>query len=456
MTATAEKLDVLARHGRAAAAESVYVPDVSEPSLGDPEIQRKRRIMYGGQLTPQAITQLRWYPADVETAMRRADVGDPSMAARMWSAAHHDGVMRGVLSTRTDGLVRLPKAFSGDDKLVAELQDPTAGIRSQFDEMFPPAELAQLVDDGLGLGVGVAELVPVKDREFPVMIRLEPEFLRWRQSEGRWYYLSSTGQLPITPGDGRWILHQPGGRVNPWRSGLWAAVGEPWIRKSHACAYDNNWIAKLANPARVAYSATGATEGQRQGFFRQLMAWGLNTVFGLPPGWDVKLLEGSGRGSESFDRTVKRSEREMIIAIAGQEITTDGGSGFQNNDIHQTIRADLIQATAESLAYTINTQGLPPWVFARGGEEALQESVLVSWDVTPPEDRKALADAYRTFGFAVREIAPQLATYDLELDVRKVADRFGMPVREAPEALETLKRAAEALAGAEGEKREDE
>lgn len=404
-------------------------PPSAAMELDSPQVERTRTVM-GGQLAATPVTQVRWILKDLELASYGADAGDLSLAARLWNASKRDGVFSGVLSTRTGGLVRLPKKFRGDAEIIEELEVGHDSVRSVFDEMCPPAELALLAEDGIGPGVGVAELIPVEGRDYPVLCRLPPENLSYRWVENRWYYKSVAGLLPITPGDGRWVLHIPGGRIAPWQSGMWRAVGRAFINKEHALLMDANWQAKLANPARVAVSPQGATDEQMQGWFRKVMAWGVNTVFGLKPGWDVKLLESNGVGSQAFDRTVKRSEREMIVAIAGQEVTTDGGAGFQNSDIHKSIRADLIKATADGLAYTVNTQVIPTWVLARWGEERLANSPCLEWDVTPPRDRTAEANAYVSVGNAIKGLLEALQNEPIELDTQEFCDRFNVPVRE--------------------------
>lgn len=396
--------------------------------LDDPAVVQARELR-GGQLSPIPQTQTRWYLSDLEGAMYAADAGDLQGAAMLWKSCRRDGVLAGVLSTRTGGLVRLPKKFRGHKEAVKALQAGTDSIRSVFDEMFPPSELALLAADGLGIGVGVAVLEPVAGRDFPVMVRIPPEFLFYRWSENRWYYRSIVGLLPITPGDGRWILHTPGGRVSPWQHGLWMAIGQSWIAKTHAQLANANWEAKLANPARVAIAPQGSTEPQRQGFFKSVMAWGINTVFGLLPGWDVKILESNGRGYESFIKTIERSDREMIIAVAGQEVTVDGGAGFQNSDVHKSIRADLIKETADALAYTINTQGIPPWIVKRWGIDALADSAVVEWDVTPPKDRTAEGAALQTVGTAIKTLNEGMAAAGYEVDVPRLADKFAIPIK---------------------------
>lgn len=383
----------------------------------------------GGQLALPSVTQTRWYLADLESAELNADAGSIEQAARLMTAARKDGVLAGVLSTRTAGLVRLPKKFRGDAEVIAALEVGHDYVRSVFDEMFPPSELALLAADGELLGVGVAELVPVEGRDYPVLVRLPPEFLMYRWVENRWYYRSIAGLIPITPGDGRWILHVPGGRMTPWQHGLWRAVGRAFIRKEHAALHKDNWEAKLANPARVAVAPSGAAEEQAEEWFRAVLAWGINTVFGMRPGYDVKLVESNGRGFDSFNKTIADQNTEMIIAIAGQTVTVDGGAGFQNSDIHKTIRADLIKATGDGLAYTINTQGLPVFIMLRFGEEALESKATVMfWDVTPPKDRNSEATSMVTAANGIKLMSEALQLYGMQLDIAAVTTQYGIPV----------------------------
>lgn len=412
------------------------------PTIDSPQV-REGRARVGGQLAPLPITQTRWLVSDLENAERLADMGDLSAAGRLMRSVRKDGTFSGVLSTRTGGLVRLPKKFRGKAEIVAELDLGHDSVRSVFDEMFPPTELANFVADGILLGVAVAELVEVAGRDYPVFVRLEPENLRYRWQENRWYYVTSVGGLiPIEPGKGRWVLHTPGGRIAPWQNGLWRAVGQAWIDKQHARMHKANWEGKLANPARVAVAPQGASEMQKQSWFRSVMAWGVNTVFGLTPGYDVRLLESNGVGYECFLETIKSSDRDMVIALSASTVLVDGGTGFANADVHAAIRADLIKSDAEGLAYTINTQGLPPWVLARWGEEGLEESALVEWDVSVPEDRSKEATAIAMAATALTALQAALQNTGRELDVDAYALKFGIALRNVSQSPDVSTKAA--------------
>lgn len=402
-------------------------PPSALPTIADKTIDEVRKAL-GGNLYPLSITKLKWYIADLESAQGAADNGELQQAAQLCQAFLGDGMIAGLMSTRTDGLVRLPKRFYGDPKQCAKLEG-RGGARPVFDDMCPKSELALLAKDGIDLGVGIGELVPVKGRSFPVLVRLDPQHLIYRWNESRWYYNSIVGLLPITPGDGRWVLHTPAGRVAPWRNSLWRALGQAWIDKSHARLHRANWEAKLANPARVAVSPQGATTGQRAGMLEQMIQWGINQCFELPPGWDVKIVESNGIGAKSFGETIDRSDRDAQIAVAGQTVTTDGGVGFANKDIHQSIRADLIDSTAEGLSHTINTQVLPQWVVAHYGIDALGTMAIMAWDTKPPKDLKADGEALKTFGEALGAANEALQPYNMRVDARELATQQGVPLQ---------------------------
>lgn len=407
---------------------SAYTPAKGYgPELNDPMVRQIREAV-GGQIVSQPTTRLRWYVDDLEQAQYQADAGDLMPAAQLYRAMRRDGTISGILSTLTAGLVRLPKKFYGDARSVAALKARN-GSRSVFDDMFPPSELSLLTADGEVLGAGTSELVPVEGRDFPIMIRLEPEFLRYRWAENRWYFTSIAGLLPITPGDTRWVLHTPGGRVAPWLSGKWPSLGRSFVHKEHAMMYRSNYCAKLANPARAAVSPLGSTEQQRRGFFAQLMAWGVNSVFDLPPGWDVKLIELKGEGYKVFQEEIDTADREIMISLAGQIVTTDGGAGFSNSDVHRAIRSDIIQSAADGLAYTVNTQGIPQFVATRWGASAIRKGAVLTWDVTRPKDLEAEARAMTGLATAISSLAQVLTGSGRELDVDELLTRYGVPVK---------------------------
>lgn len=396
--------------------------------LTDQAIEQIRSMIGGGQLSPPPTTTTRWYLQDLERAVHLADTGDLRQAARLWSAMRGDGTAWGLRSTFADGVVRLPRRLYGDPDICGELAKRN-GSRSTFDDLIPPAEASLMVDDANGLGVSVGELLPVQGRDFPVLCRLEPEFLFYRWSTDRWYYRSVAGLVEITPGDGRWVMHFAGGRVNPWRTGVWRAAGRAYINKDHSLNHRSNYSSKLANPARAAIAPAGAAEEQRVGFLSRIISWGINTVFELPVGWDVKIIESNGRGYEVFKDEITTSDQELMIAIAGQVVTTTGGSGFVNMDLFQTVRHDLIEGGSEKWAHTINTQILPYYSYIRRGAAWADHQATVEYVGKAPKDQQREATTLVTVANGIAQMNSALAESGKKAEETEILTRFDIPAR---------------------------
>jgi hypothetical protein len=397
------------------------------------------REAIGGQLEPLPTTKLHWYLSDLELCQTQADRGDMQLVGMLSQSMRRDGVLRGLLDVRTS-VTSLPRRFHGGTtdtgrEIIEVLQSKNGSDRSVFDEMFPTDELCRVCEDKIVCGVAVAEMIPVQGRDFPVMVRRLPQNLYYLWQRNQWFYRSIAGLIPITPGlpdeNGHTWLLFTSGRVTPWNYGLWPALGRAFIGKEHSFYGRQNYIAKLANPARVAEVPTGATEIERKGFLRDIIAWGLNTVFELPVGWTVKLLESNGRGYEVMEADISACEREYATAICGNTVVLDGGVGFANADVFSKLTESLIRQTAEGLTHVLNTQGLTGFIANRWGVEALDNAVGVEYDTTPPADKKVQADTMVSLGNGIKALTEALAMHQRTVNVDELAAQFGIPLNEA-------------------------
>lgn len=374
------------------------------------------------QMAPMTFSQSDWLLENLDEAVKSSDSGAISKAAKLAAACRRDGVIAGVLSTRTKGLLSLPRHVTAPDPSVAR------EFEADFDAMFPMAELEQLLSDGILLNIGVGEFVQPTWSRLPTLRRLDPERLTYRWSEDRWYYQSTQGLLPITPGDGRWFLYLPGGHVTPWKNGIWAALGRAYIAKQAAFFMRENYSSKLANAARVVTTPLGTALEDRQASLDQVVEWGVNAAFALPAGHDIKLIEANGRGYEVFSDIMEKSDREAVICLSGQTVLLDGGAGFQNAGIFASIRNDLIQGDALALAAAIIEQGAYLWGWLRGFDGL---SIQLRWETTPPKDRNLEATAAMQAANAVAAWRQAGA----DVDVVELARRYGIPLMPAPPAM---------------------
>lgn len=380
--------------------------------------RRRRRV------APLPIDRTRWLRADIEAAEHIANSGQLQRAAQIAQWVREDLIVGGLFSTRC-AVVRLPREWRGDAEAILWLQGAGADTGC-FDRIFPPNELEELAIDRLNLGVGIAMFIQPEGAAYPTLVRLDPQYLRYLPGEDRWQYQGYGHVYDVTPGDGTWVLHAAGA-IDPWRRGLWSALGYDQVSKDGAGLARDAFIWKFGNPFVMAIAPTGSSEDQKARFWSGVSDWVMGFA-GITPGWDAKLIEAKGEGSKVFADAEALRERRAMIAIAGQVVTVTGGVGFANAEIFETIASHHVARTGQDLAQTLNEQALPrvvEWAIQACKLTANCGKVTLAYDTTPPQARKAEADALKAVADSV--VAMKAAGFEVDLD--EVQARYRVPAK---------------------------
>jgi hypothetical protein len=378
-----------------------------------------------------------WTPDRVRRARNSADGGSMLELADLVDTIMTDDRVSGVLSTRTHGLLGLPLEFTGGDKqAIAELQG-TPDEPGEWWSMHDESETAKLLSWGLLCGIGLAQRIELpRLLGQPHRYRIETWSPRWLTyyhqavSGSHWHVLTEEGMQPIFPGDGQWILFMPYGARRPWAEGLYKALVIPWLFKHFAREDRANYSEVLGSPIRVGYTGEGGTEKQRTKFINQLRYLGKSGSFVLPKGWDLKLVEATGKSYEIYDGTVKDSNEAMVIVLAGQTVTTEGTTGFSSGNIHDQIKQDLIRFDAQRLSGCLRKQSLEPWALWNYGWR--NAAPRPKWDTQKPADTADEAVGLKAFGDAIASLDGALDRHGLQVDVEKLVAKFDIPVKKKP------------------------
>ena len=387
-----------------------------------------------GRLARSKPGEFEVFQQDIAEALAEADTGKLARAARIWRYCQSDATLQGMLTTRSAGLVALAKSFHGDQEFCDWLQRGFAGDpsgnddpRATIDLVCPASELRKLAEDGVGVGYGVGCLTPVEGLDFPVLSRLDPECVEYRQYDNTWIFNSAAGPIPIEPGDGYWVLYLPGGRTEPWRSGIMSAVASSVIRKQHSQLLLDSWLRRFSHPARVAKTQSGNSEAQLDDIHQAMIDWSETSIV-LPPGIDLSLIAASAEGAKLFLDIVAAMNLEISTAVAGQTVTLQGGKAFASSAIHEAIRADLIRADGAALGECISSQILPAVLYSKFGDAALERYAFVAWQTDPPKDRAQEAQALLTGANAISVITGRPLAEQQAIDVRALCRRFDIPL----------------------------
>lgn len=355
------------------------------------DLDRRRKRRGGGRVTPLSVKQIRWLRKDIEDAEDEANGGNVRHLAQIGAWVRGDLTVGGLLSTRCS-VPRLPRTWRGNEQARAWLEGEgkTTGL---FDTIFPPIELEELAIDHLVNGFGHSVFIQPPGAQWLRLVRLDPQWSNFRIAENRWVYQGYNQLYAVEPGNGTWVTHS-NGYIDPWNRGIWADLGRDQCSEDAAGMHRDAFIMKYGNPFVIATSPQGQADFQKIDFWRTVKQWCMGFA-GVTPGHKVDLLQPKAEGREVFTDAEGKVERRAMMRICGQIVTSLGGPGFANAEIFATIASFLVARTAQDLATTLNEQAIPQ-IIRMGCEQGFIDDdspLLLGYDTTPPQARKAEAEA---------------------------------------------------------------
>jgi len=345
-----------------------------------------------------------WELGDQDAAMREAEQGNFRHIAELYDGMRGDGLIRGLLALRA-GLPGLRPVIKGDPFVIDRLRgreaeyDEKTGVQVQcriqgaMERVLPRAERTKIVACGImaGAGIGYMDDDP-RSGGWRRARALDLHFLSYVHNEDAFYYQDAKlGRLRVNEHDGRWLLYLPYGRHRPWAYGAWYPCSKPFITKYGAVIDRSRWSRFLADALRFIQMNEDASEQHLQDMVNFMrVGWQYTGGLVAPKGYTPGMVESTGKGYEVYCDTEDRGDKEIMIAIAGQVVTTEGGKGFSKGDIWQDIAASLVQETADTVSEWADEDIWSHWTRAMG---LGPDRVSVGWDATPPASRLAAAEA---------------------------------------------------------------
>jgi len=370
------------------------------PSPGGP-----REAQYSVQ---RPVPRTEWEVGDDDVAWIQAESGQLQLAVQLCEAIEADGVARGLLDTRSSGLLRLPVTITGESEIVDALTGGEKSVQTARSgllwRMFPMATLARLIRIGILLGAGVGYFVQGPDDPCPVLHACEHQFLVTRRGpdgHSKLYYRTLDGEVEVTPGDGRWFVFAPYGLDRFWVYGAWRAVGKFWLAKNAAVNQRNTWGLKLAQGILWITAPNSSTDAERTDLTTFLTNLVAPPILTMLEGWKLNHQDIQGQGFQVWKDGKDDANDEIRMALSGQPVTSGGQSlGFGSGKIFADIAKSLIDSNAETLAEAVHFHGLAPWADSRD-----QVAPWVEWDTTPPEEKKLLGEALSAYGKGLSDAA---------------------------------------------------
>ena len=374
-----------------------------------------------------------WTPDLIRLAETSADAGNLRWAADLCDALLSDDRVQGALA-KLAGLFGLPLAFEDGVGRLRRRARRALEVEEDWWSAFADESLVELLFWGvlLGVGLGYITWTEQRGRTVPRLSVWHPRALRWDPYAAGWKVrLADGSEIPITPGDGEWVIFTPRAEGEPWKHGAWRSIARWWRAKRYALT-DWSKHSEQASGLKVATTEDG-TDADRAKLANDLMGAGADAAVVLPPRWKLDQLAVPSSTVDVFDRLIDAADDATTIALLGQNLTTEvKGGSFAAAGVHQAVAETILRALASSLATTLHDQVLVPWAtFNFGSAEVAPWPV---WDVDPPADRTQDAQVFETRARAAVAIAGQGAP----VDWRKFAEAHDVPLLAAPTAPAAL------------------
>lgn len=361
-----------------------------------------------------------WSPPAVRAALSLMQYGNFSQAAYLADAVLGDDRVQAVLGTRINGVLGLPLEFTpSEDKSRSKQVAET--LKADFWDILPEDVAAEVMLYGQLLGACVAELVwiPKEDRIIPELKVWHPSLLSFDQQERVWKVRLESGEMPITPGDGKWFLFAPNGSRRPWTKALVRALAIPWLAKLYAVGDWNRYSEVLGGAVKQGNVPAGAQPGDKEAFKSDLKNLASDGVVIVPEGYGFELVEAQGKGSETFQHLIDWADKAFAVATLGQNLTTDvEGGSYAAAAVHNSVRQDLIEADTEGLATALHDQVLTWWAEFNFGDKSL--APWPDWNTLPPPEDGKVYKYHLDYGV---------------LTVNEIRGKLGLPPTEGGDAI---------------------
>jgi hypothetical protein len=404
-------------------------------------------------------------PGDV-TLQRRAEAFAATFAGRMEDAVdiyrlsvEADGWMDGLLKTMSHGVCACDLSFKGSTPEVRSWLLDADGTPGDFFRMHPENEVAKILSDMIGIGIGLGQYVllcwncdgiewtiepaqaeaeiqvdqqrckrckllasqrPPGARVLYQLCWRDPRWL-WRNTvSGQWRYTGRQGQVDVNPGDGEWFLCESVPDTDVWRHGPWV-YGTIAAIFARDATFDRQATSAVCAPTPVFEAQGGTGQTTRKDVEAQAENLRFQNKIVLPGEWKFRIEAAKAEFVDVTAAIVEWASTMWAVGITGNAAALKPATGFANLDFYAVTERARRRFLAGTFIRQIATQGLRWYVLENAGPGV---AVPVGhYDTRSPKDKLDASAADEAEGKALASLRAGLDAVGYELDPVYVEER---------------------------------
>lgn len=338
------------------------------------------------------------------------DRGCFTRSALLADLLRRDPDVYGALQQRLTALGAHPLCFDAADESASAIAARDE-LAADWPRLCPPGAQYDLATDEILLGFALAQVVWTWDADHRRLVQtVEPwpaYAVEHDRTLRRWYVLTTTaGRLPITPGDGQWLLVAPRSARAPWLWGALRPAAEWYLSNSFAASDGRRRSETTGQGVWKVKVPTGARESaEGKGFLRSFRNIGRAAAIPAPQGdtaaqsYDFDLVEAKSDAYKIFEWLKRAGGGAIRLAILGQDLTSQnqqiGSKG--TSETGEGVTEAVVEAQARGLSDAFTAQVAKPRAAYLGAP-----LTRVRIDAEPEADRKATAEASKAEAEAVK------------------------------------------------------
>lgn len=390
-------------------------PDTEDPAWQPPRDPARDATVHAiAREIPQVAVQTQWTWPAVLAAMDDLRVGIFDRPAQLAESVLWDPRVQAAMGSRTGGLLGRPVKI--EPSKVARVRGSRAAkeVADAWEDVWPTiskeSSIAQLHSWGVSL-FGLAQLLwDTSDTVWvPHLVPFNPRYTYYQFVFRKLIAITLDGQIPVEPGDGRWVLHAPFGEHRGWMRGALPALARPWWQRNMAFRDIARYCERHGFPVWRVKVPAAADPRQIAALRGALVNAGQESVIELPQGvdgansYDLDYLEATDSTWEGFIKSIEKCDADITLALLGQNLTTEVKEGsFAAARVHGDVRQAFIEFDNRALAQTIYTQIARPFAQLNFGDADL--APWTSRDIMPYEDNATVSQTFSAFAMAIKSL----------------------------------------------------
>lgn len=388
-------LDELARRYTAGLEQGSKDPVFNRPiDATDANTRARVRLVYRD--VPLVTIQNTWSVEQCRSAMYAHATGQFFASGQLCDSMIGDDRIAATLNSRAAAWLGRDVRFRAADDSSAAKECLDAWV-AWWPRLSGDASIREMSDYAVMMGQGHSQLVwdtsqPRLDFA-PCMRPWHPVFTWYDLSLRCFQAVGQDGNVPIIPGNGKWVEWAPYGSYRGWIRGAIRACVEPWILRHFGFRDMARFGEVHGNPTRKGYVPMVGDPVERSNFEASLSRLGADTAMIVPrgvdandgTGYDYELVEAKSSAWEVHPAQIDRCDMAIVLALLMVNLTTqvEGGSygaakvqmdvRSQGSQLdNQTAKRVIYGQIARVFAYlNFGDANLAPWTWfdVKGADE---------------------------------------------------------------------------------------